>query len=671
MPEEKKRARINFKNLLVISFIIVLYFIAFFLGGYYALTPTIYLAGFLVISVISAWAVSYYYPTKDLLCLVTAATLVALVDEYAHTSVGTIFYFDQAVPSPLKILSWSIFLLSIIELANFLGKIRVWEKTYPKIMRTLPVFVCLIPLLIVMVAQGYIYTFNWVIILVYVVLFAASFIYTSVHTLKWNFMFMISSLIFGLIFEYLGSWQGLWTFGFNEPISLLILFSWPIRIWTVSLFCCLLGVDFGVPTYEPKVLVDEQSYEEICSGKSMIVVADTHFGLYTDDEACDPNAFADFLKWLKELETKNQFLDVGDWVPESVGKKLELKPPKKLILLGDILELWTASNESIFASIMYVLPLLSELNCEKIYLLGNHDNDLIGIRGKYPLGASDIKIIEEDEYWIYGQNEDFCFLHGHQFDRGFSLPAWKSISLIRKTALVFGNYTVLLAALFFFNIGLCIAGFGGVANIMLTVLLGLVSVPFIFIKFARKVFNKLKTIKFNPEAALESADRNIFYRIWETEGPFFNVVYGHTHTIDDWKIRDTTGGVEEDLGTVMNLPSWVRDLEPKRKKESVLERWRIMKPPSEIKKEISNVFLYLSEDYPPLFIGWDSSKKQGKKLYYIPNDVIYNKRAFGNLSDSRGGYENTLINNTNVDQKLAEINWPKELISRWMKDSKN
>jgi len=521
------------------------------------------------------------------------------------------------------------------------------------------------------VAQGYIYAFNWLIILIYVLLFAASFIYTSVHTLKWNFMFMISSLVFGLSFEYLGNWQGLWTFGFNEPISLLILLSWPIRIWTVSLFCCLLGVDFGVSTYDPKVLVDERSYEEICSGKSIIVVADTHFGLYTDGEACDPNAFADFLKWLKKLETKNQSLDVGDWVSRSFGKKLELKPPEKLILLGDILELWTASNESIFASIMYALRLLSELNCEKIYLLGNHDNDLIGIGGKYPLGASDIKIIKEDEYWVYGQNEDFCFLHGHQFDKGFSLPSWKSISLIRKTALVFGNYTVLLAALFFFNIGLCIAGFGGVANIMLTALLGLISVPYLFIKFARKVFNKLKTIKFNPEAALESADRNIFYRIWESEAPFFNVIYGHTHTIDDWKITGTMDGVEEELGTVMNLPSWVRDLEPKRKKKSMLERWRIMKPPSEIKKEISNVFLYLSKDYPPLFIGWDSSNTQGKKPYYIPNDVIYNKRVFGNLSDSRCQYENTLINNNNVDQKLAEINWPKELRSKWMKGSKN
>jgi hypothetical protein len=189
--------------------------------------------------------------------------------------------------------------------------------------------------------------------------------------------------------------------------------------------------------------------------------------------------------------------------------------------------------------------------------------------------------------------------------------------------------------------------------------------PYLFIKFARKVFNKLKTIKFNPEAALETADRDIFYRIWE-EGQFINVIYGHTHAIDDWKIRNIMNGIQEDLGTVMNLPSWVRDLEPMSKKESMLKHWRVMKPPSKIKKEISNVFLYLSENYPPLFIGWDSTNKQGKKLYFIPDDVIYNKREFGNLSDSRGEYENTLINNTNVDQKLKEINWPEELINKWM-----
>ena len=46
--------------------------------------------------------------------------------------------------------------------------------------------------------------------------------------------------------------------------------------------------------------------------KSIIVVADTHFGLYTDTEACDPNAFTDSLNWIKELEDgEKKILKIG------------------------------------------------------------------------------------------------------------------------------------------------------------------------------------------------------------------------------------------------------------------------------------------------------------------------------------------------------------------------
>ena len=36
--------------------------------------------------------------------------------------------------------------------------------------------------------------------------------------------------------------------------------------------------------------------------KSIIIVADTHFGLNHEDESCDPKAFGDFLKWIKSIE---------------------------------------------------------------------------------------------------------------------------------------------------------------------------------------------------------------------------------------------------------------------------------------------------------------------------------------------------------------------------------
>jgi UDP-2,3-diacylglucosamine pyrophosphatase LpxH len=661
----------NLKNLFFVSFMILLYLLAFFWGGYYPLTPATYLAGFLGIFIISAWIGSCCYSTRSLLCLVLTTTLVALFE------VGTISFFSLTFLSPLKILGWSILTIFLVEVANFLEKITSWWKSYPKNMRILPVFLCLIPLFILTVAQAYLYTYDLALIIVYVILLALSFVYTSVHTLQSNFMAMISSLFFCFIIEFVSNPQRLLTFGFNEPLSLLTLFSWPIRTWTIYLLCGLAGCEFGRKEYDVKEAWATQSLEQICSDNSIIVVADTHFGLYTDDEECDPNAFADFLKWIKKLETKTQSLDVGDWFNDDLGRNLDLKPPAKIIFLGDILEFWTASNESILASTIYIIQLLSELNCEKIYLLGNHDNDLISVKGRYPLGTLDIEILEEDEYWIEGKEEKYCFLHGHQFDRGFSFPAWKLVVLIRKAALVFGNYSFVLVGLFFASIALCIDGSGGFANVILTVLLGFFSVPFIFIKFARKVFNRLKTIKFDWMSASESADQNILDRVWSPEeAKFLNVVYGHTHTIDDWThTEEREEGFKEELMRIMNLPSWLR--KPSKEKKSLSKKilklietsfypQKSLKSKKEsIKEEISHVFLYISKDFSPsgIFIGWDA---ENKKPYYIPPRVVYNKHVFGNLSNSDAKYEASGISHNNVDQKLADIHWPEELRTRWM-----
>ena len=142
--------------------------------------------------------------------------------------------------------------------------------------------------------------------------------------------------------------------------------------------------------------------------QSIIVVADTHFGLRKETQVCDPNAFSDFLNWIKYLERGGkEKLDLGIW--GSSEKSVVLEPPEKIILLGDILELWDASAKSIDASTRYVIQLLSDLNCEKIYVLGNHDYDLLDIAGDYPLGASKISITDK-EVTIPKGTEEYLFL---------------------------------------------------------------------------------------------------------------------------------------------------------------------------------------------------------------------------------------------------------------------
>ena len=108
--------------------------------------------------------------------------------------------------------------------------------------------------------------------------------------------------------------------------------------------------------------------------KSIVVVADTHFGLR--NEMCfEPEVFSGFLRWVKRLEKcEVEPLKLGDW--DAVKDEKVLEPPGKIILVGDILELWDASDRSVDICVRTFFPIFSELDCEKIYVLGNHDDVL-------------------------------------------------------------------------------------------------------------------------------------------------------------------------------------------------------------------------------------------------------------------------------------------------------
>ena len=235
---------INKKNLLIITVLVLINLVAFLWGEYHTLIPIFYIAGFIGISIIS-FLVGNTLETKDLAALAISATLLSFVDEYAHTSVGNLTYFDQAVPSPLTVFGWSVFMISLVGVTRFIVNIRSLQIEDNKKLRILPVIISLILVLAVTVLQDYLSIINWVLVLVYLFLFAASFYYTYGHPLKWNLFLMITSLILGFCMEYVGGLEGLWAFRFQDPISLLLLFSWPLRIWTVNALCLAFGVDFS------------------------------------------------------------------------------------------------------------------------------------------------------------------------------------------------------------------------------------------------------------------------------------------------------------------------------------------------------------------------------------------------------------------------------------------
>jgi len=368
--------------------------------------------------------------------------------------------------------------------------------------------------------------------------------------------------------------------------------------------------------------------------KSIIVVADTHFGLKGETQACDPTAFSDFLTWIKNLEQKGkENVELGVW--GSSEKSLALNPPEKIVLLGDILELWDASVKAIDASTRYVIQLFSDLNCEKIYVLGNHDYDLLDIAGDYPLGTSKISITDK-EVTISKGEEEYLFLHGQQFDKLFAWPSWKFMAPIRNAALAFGSYTWIFVILFFAGLFFEIFfGAKGVADIVLFTLLGAISIPFLIFTQGRKGWNKLKTTKYKPREA-----ENNLENWWKTfskrkeQNRNWNIVYGHTHVIDFWRNADGDNSF-----AAWNIPSWVRDS---------TKRGEI-----QLEQVFRHAFLYI-HDGGCEFIGWDTKKK---RPFLIPKEVILEQRERGDLT-RLGIYE--------IEDNLREIGWPQELIDKWM-----
>lgn len=240
--------------------------------------------------------------------------------------------------------------------------------------------------------------------------------------------------------------------------------------------------------------------------RPIIVVADTHLGLLrkypkvnlggllSNEMESDSVELCHFLEWVEGLDKKPETLPLGRWGKS--GEEFTIRRPGTIILLGDFLELWDASDAAVdFASreIWRTLAEIAEKNVKIVYVIGNHDfaiRDLAedktpgGKRGRFfPIGDTKVEMIEDTYPVKYARRQStavglppsqeapgnaskpptqeatnegtldtisvekmrYVFLHGQQFDTLFRfIRAWTVMSYIRDGAEAFRLYSWLI-----------------------------------------------------------------------------------------------------------------------------------------------------------------------------------------------------------------------------------
>jgi UDP-2,3-diacylglucosamine pyrophosphatase LpxH len=388
----------------------------------------------------------------------------------------------------------------------------------------------------------------------------------------------------------------------------------------------------------------------------ILVVADIHLGLLAgkrvyliqNNSQSDAIAFADFVSWLEILQAQGVLLiDRGKW-----GPPLSVRNPGQLVLLGDYLELWDASDAAIDMSSRGIWNRMEKLTCEKVYVSGNHDFASSMIAGRFPQGASRIQVLPNtypETGWLTRRvttgQESFIFLHGHQFDRTFRNVGklWAFVSYLRDGAEAFRLWSWILFLVTLALLSICIANWGfpwlvgsffsGVLGGAALALLFAAFLPRFIVTIGRPAYSLLAGTRYEPGKTL-----NGFASWWKKltksskvpQGRLY-VVYGHTHEMDIFDSNDilkyTGAQVPKEL-VLLNIPSWVSDVRP------------------EYKDIFRDAFLYIDGD--PHWIGWDW--KEHRPFYMPP--IIARTIAAGIPID------------TDTAELLAGIGWPRGLLEK-------
>ncbi len=460
----------------------------------------------------------------------------------------------------------------------------------------------------------------------------------------------------------------------------------------------------------------------------IIVVADTHFGLKKGKiNMSMPGYLAHFLEWVNNLEREPVHIIEGDIKEENIRVK-DIFPPEKIIFLGDLLELWDSKNETLAANVLTLLPTLSSIEAEKIYVLGNHDDILkrivlktphTGEYMEYPLGKSALKVFP-DRYppvtadmkgaftVMYGE-EHYLFIHGHQFDKDFTGPLtiYKTYPLLRTVSNSLTIYVpVLLMTSFFVGMVNWIFDTSFLwGDPYIFWLLFALSLPWIGTSIARPFWNQVAGMRYREDETVKS-----FMHWWNNiANPKLlpenvNVVYGHTHFLNfipspkHERMADKKGlslhrkistkykkgflrmGIQEkDIPALVNVSAWITDFPSfseklfmkSKKTYSLLEKLSIrtknyiLKKEEEEKRDRLNPELVTVATF--LYIDEDGFEFFGWNWY---SDDPNRRKVFNIPKNAiqRRREQGTVTKNRSVREVLEKIGWPEQLLIQWEKD---
>jgi UDP-2,3-diacylglucosamine pyrophosphatase LpxH len=406
----------------------------------------------------------------------------------------------------------------------------------------------------------------------------------------------------------------------------------------------------------------------------IIVVGDTHFGI-TKDSISMPGQFSDFLKYIRGMDEEKVRMYDG------VISEKHLESPEKIILLGDIVELWDSCDEAVTFCVSSLIPTLSEMDAEIVYVLGNHDNILnkavlSDFKDYYCFGESNVHLVEDiypPEGFLPVGNENYVFVHGHQFDKWFRRTGnlHKLLSHLRTASNALTLYVPLLFGASLVSLLLNEAGivFFPLGDVRIVSLLFLLTIPWICTSLARRIWNYCFGVKYKKYETMRNFTKwwkKAFKDIKVPEN--INVVYGHTHYLnfllqeENIKKREDIleflqeflkGWETEELSftelynrwlrkekieekpTLVNISAWVKDLKGTEKDEKY-------------KNVMVASFLYIDEEGCEFF-GWDWYEK---RIFHIPKLAIIQRRDLKCVDEKMAG-------------ALLELGWPEKLVTKW------
>jgi len=391
-------------------------------------------------------------------------------------------------------------------------------------------------------------------------------------------------------------------------------------------------------------------------------IGDTHLGLRDwspKGHRERPLFVADFFRWLSALPEEGYPLPL--WDGHAVSTRV-LRRPDRLILLGDILELWEAENQAILFSVATVSSVLSRVPCHKVYVLGNHDNILQAVTGLYPLGAENLEVVG-DAYPTSDTGEirplrigdrNYIFIHGHQFDpvlHGRIGKFWPLLAPIRQAGAALGDYAWVFFALWVATLLVHIIYPSWPVDWLAILGLPLFWLPRLYMRIGWRSWRRFGGLRYNRDLALKG-----FVKWWakvrQSKGipKDVGIVFGHTHYLDwlelggekryDRAMRPTEARLNESvvrLGdkrpTLYNVSSWL---------SSGGERRGVV---------VATAFY--ADALGPLFIGWDWRER---RPFHIPFEFVEKRwddpLGFAKEDSGMGGI-------------ARQLGWPREMIRKW------